>query len=1300
MADLNVLEGVTVLEGDVDIQTSQSVGTHTFRINGTPFSQVIAGEYLLKEGDDVTSNQMTGNLTINRIADSTSSLISLKPLAGASSGVQMYDGTNLRWYAYKSTGNAYTITGYDANGANGKNNLRATYNAEISLYYQGSVKLATKSGGVAVTGDLSADTLTIATSATIGGDTVITTTNGNNTYYRIDGTNNILKNIIQDRTADAAFSQFIQKAANSQGGILRVRNSTNADVWEIRGNIDASGNANSWLLYSRDSSNANTKTHIQIDRSTSQVTLGGPLALGANSITTTGTVNAGIALLNGEIIASSAALQVNGFMRTGNIYIHEGGNTPTATNALLSNVGGNLEWNGSRILRVADEGSGNGIDADTVDGIQGANLLRSDIADVYAGRTLAFGIPGNGTNTSGCFLSIEGNTGTDGEGSGRLFFREHNATQAQEDLYGVSFGYRGGLTAVTAAGGSTWNGLSQIGNGQWGMWGHDNSLDGALIMYGDRNATFVNFAGNAVNGIGALTSASLTSGNATFDNGTSTTVNIVSDDAGESVLRLYGVNQGSGRVYVGQSTTHGGGIEYNGDNSPAYSGAGSDYIALYRVAAGVADWTARNYYNTNDWQFRDSVIVSGTTNATTTATGALRTSGGLGVALDARIGGDLHVTGSTFLNVAGTNIYIESDTSQRIAFAYRQGATSRWNVYLDANGDLNHAPVASEIFKIAGSRVLTTADEGSGNGLDADTVDGVQAASFLRSDTNTETSGTLTGSGIISDANYFGVTTDSSRYKYRLYGTSTSYSIGMQGGVTFGHLNDWAMTFQFNDQATRGFWWGDEGHGVGGGAMALTTDGKLNVATSLSVGEGETATAPSSDTLYVYGTNSKFNSNGHTNVIIDGNGGSTYYQSLHIGESGMGAAAVHLQYRGDGLGWLGMGDTTSGTTLMQYPVLQMGYTTSNCSFFGQVAFQGGTKIDTAGDVYARRSNGTTGVYYFVDGGSKYLYWDGSKYNFGGNFQLSNGTGTITGGSIQGSDLRTDRYIYDKGDTTTYIDMNVGTGVGRFVGSGTESMRWGAAYTMLIDNTTLRLGTSSDFRMWHDGTNHYFRNYNHANGNIYFQGEDTAGVNHALLYMYTDNTAPYVALFYDGSTRLTTTSGGISVVGTVTSDNGTFRGVQIDNGAVDGGQIELRSSGNGTYNIDNNAGLFRVYGSGTFSGVMMSMTSAGAVTFSDNVTAYSDIRLKSNIRTIDNALEKVTSMRGVHFEKDDKDGTGVIAQELEQIAPELVHDGEEYKSVAYGNLVGYLIEAIKEQNETINTMKAQLESITALLNSKE
>jgi len=78
-------------------------------------------------------------------------------------------------------------------------------------------------------------------------------------------------------------------------------------------------------------------------------------------------------------------------------------------------------------------------------------------------------------------------------------------------------------------------------------------------------------------------------------------------DTSEAVIKLLGSAQGTGRVFVGQSDSHGGGIEYNGNNSPASTGAGSDYITLYRVQDNVYAWTARNVYNSAQWEFRTAI---------------------------------------------------------------------------------------------------------------------------------------------------------------------------------------------------------------------------------------------------------------------------------------------------------------------------------------------------------------------------------------------------------------------------------------------------------------------------------------------------------------------------------------------------------------------------------------------------------------------------------------------------------------------------------------------------------------------
>jgi len=91
------------------------------------------------------------------------------------------------------------------------------------------------------------------------------------------------------------------------------------------------------------------------------------------------------------------------------------------------------------------------------------------------------------------------------------------------------------------------------------------------------------------------------------------------------------------------------------------------------------------------------------------------------------------------------------------------------------------------------------------------------------------------------------------------------------------------------------------------------------------------------------------------------------------------------------------------------------------------------------------------------------------------------------------------------------------------------------------------------------------------------------------------------------------------------------------------------------------------------------------------TPMSDARLKKEVSTINNALEKVQTLRGVSFKWKDnsRSDIGVIAQEIEPVIPELVStDGKGYKSVSYDGLTAVLVEAVKElkgQNEALKAI---------------
>ena len=156
----------------------------------------------------------------------------------------------------------------------------------------------------------------------------------------------------------------------------------------------------------------------------------------------------------------------------------------------------------------------------------------------------------------------------------------------------------------------------------------------------------------------------------------------------------------------------------------------------------------------------------------------------------------------------------------------------------------------------------------------------------------------------------------------------------------------------------------------------------------------------------------------------------------------------------------------------------------------------------------------------------------------------------------------------------------------------------------------------------------------------------------------------------------------------------------------GGDIQISDDGTSIGNLSNVSTNFVVQsnvsdadllikgndGGSSITACTFDMSAAGAATFNNDVTAFSDVRLKEEINTIDNALERVKGMRGVFFDrKDNKQErqTGVIAQEVEPFLPEVVRetkDEKKIKSVAYGNMVGVLIEAIKELNAKIEKLQ--------------
>jgi hypothetical protein len=144
----------------------------------------------------------------------------------------------------------------------------------------------------------------------------------------------------------------------------------------------------------------------------------------------------------------------------------------------------------------------------------------------------------------------------------------------------------------------------------------------------------------------------------------------------------------------------------------------------------------------------------------------------------------------------------------------------------------------------------------------------------------------------------------------------------------------------------------------------------------------------------------------------------------------------------------------------------------------------------------------------------------------------------------------------------------------------------------------------------------------------------------------------------------------------------------------GGNVELqfRSNHNSTLrgyvyaDTSNNIGFLTSGG-----GWRLRCDDSGNAIATGDVTAYSDRRVKENIVTIEDPLNKILSLRGVYYNRIDSDDKqrklGVIAQETLEVLPEVVgQDTDGMYNVAYGNMVALLIEGMKEQQKQIEELK--------------
>jgi hypothetical protein len=211
-----------------------------------------------------------------------------------------------------------------------------------------------------------------------------------------------------------------------------------------------------------------------------------------------------------------------------------------------------------------------------------------------------------------------------------------------------------------------------------------------------------------------------------------------------------------------------------------------------------------------------------------------------------------------------------------------------------------------------------------------------------------------------------------------------------------------------------------------------------------------------------------------------------------------------------------------------------------------------------------------------------------------------------------------------------------------------------------------------------------------------------------LNITTGSGSGSVVLQHENASKLSTTATGVDVTGVAKTSLGfQFGNSYLYEGATDqvnmrigtdGPYLEFIDAGSGIAEVGNSSGPLALTASGT---ERARLETDGDLHVDGNVIAYSttisDIRLKKDIAPIEDAVTKVQQLNGCTFTylKDDRKSAGLIAQDVEKVLPSAViedkpvfhgEEGETYKTVQYDQVIGLLVEAVKELKAEIEELK--------------
>jgi hypothetical protein len=431
------------------------------------------------------------------------------------------------------------------------------------------------------------------------------------------------------------------------------------------------------------------------------------------------------------------------------------------------------------------------------------------------------------------------------------------------------------------------------------------------------------------------------------------------------------------------------------------------------------------------------------------------------------------------------------------------------------------------------------------------------------------------------------------------------------------------------------------------------------------------------------------NSTGTDNVAVG-------YLSMNSNTTGryntaVGSQALDIQstdYHNTAIGYNSLGSNNGGSNNVAVGS-NAGATNSSGSNNSLLGYRAGFAI-------------TTGAYNVAFGADALTALTTQSFNsaFGYRALYSNTSGTAnTGiGCYAGYGITTAQYSVGigyqalEGNTTVTGDYNTAVGGQsiRLITSGTRNT--GVGYQSLYQVTGQSYNTAVGA---YSQVNNFGGSYNTSLGDNSLYAVSTGQYNIAIGYQAGNSITTGT-----NNTIIGSVSGTAGMTGTVIVAAGTVERFRIDSVGNMGigtttpsalldvnGTVGVRSAANAT---SSSTGALQVTGGAGIGSDLW----VGGTAYATVLQSTSDVNFKKDITTITNALNTVLQMRGVEYKwtHNSEPGLGLIAQEVQPLVPAAVSETGDRLTVGYGNLVGLLVEAIKEQQQQILALQQEIRDL--------